>query len=286
VWLAGSLAQTTGNVQLAWTIVFTVLAVLFLLLFVYHRFVLPRPTTDAPVLDASGQASFAGVGRQFGVTFSAFFRNPNIWLILVFLLTYRLGEAQALKLIAPFILDPVNKGGLGLDNKSLGLVYGTLGVAALTVGGLVGGYAISRKGLKFWLWPMMLCVHIPNFVFVYMAATQPTEIAIVAACIMIEQLGYGFGFAAYLMFMIMVADGGADGKFESLGSNPHKTAHYSICTGFMALGMMLPGMVSGHIQAAVGYTHFFVWVCICTVPSMLVAVFLKIDPRFGKKDAA
>ncbi|MGL4232086.1 MAG: MFS transporter, partial [Casimicrobium sp.] len=142
---------------------------------------------------------------------------------------------------------------------------------ALIVGGIVGGYAISRKGLRFWLWPMLLAIHVPNIAYVFLAYVQPTNIAVVATAVAIEQLGYGFGFAAYLLFMIMIADGA------------HKTAHYALCTGFMALGMMLPGMVSGWIQTQIGYTNFFIWVCVCTIPSMLIAFFLKIDPAFGKK---
>jgi MFS transporter, PAT family, beta-lactamase induction signal transducer AmpG len=153
----------------------------------------------------------------------------------------------------------------------VGLVYGTLGVAALTVGGILGGLAISRNGLKAWLWPMLLAVHLPNVLFVVLAYTQPSSLVTISAALMVEQFGYGFGFAAYLLFMIMVADG------------PHKTAHYALCTGFMAMGMMLPGMVSGYIQQALGYPHFFIYVCIMTLPSVLVASMLKIDPAFGKK---
>jgi len=205
------------------------------------------------------------------VTFKSFFARKEIWLILAFLLTFRLGEAQALKLVAPFLLDPAAKGGLGLTTSDVGLVYGTYGVLALTIGGIIGGVTISRGGLKKWIWPMLFAVHIPNLAFVFLAYTQPTSHLIISIAIVIEQLGYGFGFAAYLLFMIMVADGA------------HKTAHYAICTGFMALGMMLPGMASGWIQTQLGYPHFFIWVCICTIPSIIVTFFLKIDPAFGKK---
>ena len=144
---------------------------------------------------------------------------------------------------------------------------------ALTLGGLIGGLAISRGGLKKWLWPMIFAVHIPNIAFVFLAYAQPGSLVVVSTVIAIEQFGYGFGFAAYLLYMIMIADG------------PHKTAHYAICTGFMALGMMLPGMVSGWIQTQLGYPHFFIWVCVCTLPSILVALFLKIDPAFGRRAA-
>jgi MFS transporter, PAT family, beta-lactamase induction signal transducer AmpG len=263
--LAGTLTEQTGNVVLAWQIVFGVLAAMFGLIGVYHAFALPKPASDVAVR-SSGNA-FA----DFIETFTTFFKRKDILLVLAFLLTYRLGEAQALKLVSPFLLDAQLKGGLGLTTSQVGIVYGTIGVLFLTGGGILGGYAISRGGLKHWLWPMMLCVHIPNLAFVFLAYVQPSNVAVVATAIAIEQFGYGFGFAAYLLFMIMVADGA------------HKTAHYALCTGFMALGMMLPGMVSGWIQTQLGYPHFFIWVCVCTLPSIIVALFLKIDPAFGKK---
>jgi MFS transporter, PAT family, beta-lactamase induction signal transducer AmpG len=283
VWLAGEFTEQTGNVKLAWTLVFSCLAVLFLLLAVWHRFALPRPAADA----THTGGSYQNVMKAFFGTFAAFFSRRDLWLILAFLLTFRLGEAQALKLITPFMLDPAAKGGLGLTTKDVGLIYGTLGVAALTVGGLLGGFAISRLGLARMLWPMLLAVHIPNLLFIYLAATQPQSQLIIAAVIIVEQFGYGFGFASYLMFMILVAAGvsarGGSALPHGIGANPHQTAHYSICTGFMALGMMIPGMWSGKLQVAVGYPQFFVWVCICTLPSLCFAYFLRIDPHFGRQ---
>jgi MFS transporter, PAT family, beta-lactamase induction signal transducer AmpG len=266
--LAGHLTVLTGNVTLAWQIVFLVLAAMFVALSAYHYFILPRPLSDVP----SRVHESGDVWTSFIATLVTFFARKDILLVLAFLLTYRLGEAQALKLVAPFLLDPVTNGGLGLSTVELGWIYGTIGVVALTIGGLVGGYAISQKGLKYWLWPMLLSVHIPNLAFVFLAYAQPSDHVVIAAAIALEQLGYGFGFAAYLLFMIMVADG------------KHKTAHYALCTGFMAMGMMLPGMISGWIQSRIGYPHFFIWVCICTLPSIIVAMFLKIDPQFGKKE--
>ena len=263
--LAGRLTSITGDVVRGWQIVFGVLAVLFLLLAVAHHRTLPRPATDVAATRTQG------LGREFLGTFAAFFRKPGIALALAFLLTYRLGEGQALKLIAPFLLDPRTAGGLALDTEQVGWVYGTLGVAALTLGGIVGGVAISRHGLRAWLWPMLLCVHVPNLAYVALAVWQPADVALVAAAIAFEQFGYGFGFAAYLMFMILVADG------------PHKTAHYALCTGFMALGMMLPGMASGWVQQQLGYVGFFAWVCLCTLPSVLVATRLRIDTMFDRR---
>ncbi len=268
VYLAGKLTERTGSAVEAWSMVFWLLAAVFVVLALYHRFALPRPASDHTVpYDGDTFSAFI-------TTFKSFFARKDIAIILIFLLTFRLGEAQALKLVAPFLLDPISKGGLGLATTDVGVVYGTYGILALTLGGLLGGYTISQGGLRKWIWPMLFAVHIPNLAFVFLAYTQPSSHLVITAAIMIEQFGYGFGFAAYLLFMIMTADG------------PSKTAHYAICTGFMALGMMLPGMVSGWIQTQLGYPHFFIWVCFCTIPSIVITFWLKIDPAFGRKVAA
>jgi MFS transporter, PAT family, beta-lactamase induction signal transducer AmpG len=268
VWLAGHFATQLGSPKSAWQLVFVVLAVLFVCLAIAHAFSLPRPYADVTRKHTSDFFS------EFIATFQSFFQKPGILLALGFMLTYRLGEAQALKLIAPFMLDARTKGGLGFSTEQFGFIYGTIGVLALTCGGILGGLAISRNGLRAWLWSMILAVHLPNLLFVALAFTLPTEPWVITAAIAVEQFGYGFGFAAYLLFMIMTADG------------EHKTAHYALCTGFMALGMMLPGMVSGRIQEALGYPQFFVWVCVCTLPSMVIAYFLNIRPEFGRKAGA
>ena len=265
VYLAGTLGEFTGDVAFGWSLVFGVLAALFVLLGAWHRAVLPQPATDGPA--PAGTSPFAA----FVDTFASFFRRRDIVIVLAFLLLFRAGEAQIVKLLAPFLLDGRAIGGLGMTTADVGLFYGTLGVAALTVGGIAGGYAISRHGLKRWLWPMIAAVHLPNLLYVWIALDPPSGKALVAAAIALEQMGYGFGFAAYLLFMIMVADG------------PRKTAHYAICTGFMALGMMLPGMVSGWVQSQLGYPGFFIWACVATLPSVAVAAFLRIDPAFGRK---
>jgi PAT family beta-lactamase induction signal transducer AmpG len=267
VFMAGRLTERTGDPRGAWMAVFVALALLFMGLFLWHRSVLPRPESDGAVEERT--RLFSG----FLATFRTFFARRDIALVLGFLLTFRLGEAQAIKMVTPFLLDPTAKGGLGLTTAQVGLAYGTIGVLFLTAGGLVGGFVISRMGLKRWLWPMTLAVHLPNLAFVYLAATKPTGLATVATAIAIEQFGYGFGFTAYIMFIVMIANG------------PHKTAHYAIGTGFMALGMMLPGMASGWIQERLGYLFFFVWVCCATLPSIILTAFLRIDPAFGRREA-
>lgn len=263
--LAGILITRTGDPHLAWAVVFGVLGAVFVLLCVWHFFVLPRPAEDV-------KAQVAGNPLQeFFGTFASFFKRDGILVILGFLLLFRLGESQLLKMAVPFLLDPAEKGGLGLDNTELGVVYGTVGVIALTLGGLLGGVLIARFGLKRCLWPLAFACHVPGLVFVYLSAVLPQNIVLISAMVAVEQFGYGLGFTSYLMFMIMVADG------------PHKTAHYAICTGFMALGMMVPQMVSGQIQQWLGYQHFFIWACLATIPAFAMTALVKIDPAFGRK---
>ncbi len=265
VYLAGSLQEKTGDVRHAWVLVFVLLAVVFGAVAVYHLFALPRPQADHAVQQGGG-----GLSGFFSV-FGKFFQKDHIGVTLAYLLLYRLAEAQALKLVSPFLLDGRDVGGLGLTTQQVGIVYGTAGVIALTVGGILGGLVIARHGLKRMLWPMILIMHTPNLVFVYLAITQPTSLALIGGALVIEQFAYGFGFTAYMLYMIMVAEG------------ENKTAHYAICTGFMALGMMLPGMVAGWLQDHFGYVKFFAWVCVCTIPSFFATALLKVDPAFGKK---
>ena len=268
--LAGWLQDRGGGPVAAWSAVFWLLAGLFVAAALYHAWALPRPAGDAPAPRSSR------FGADFAAVCGAFFRKPGIGRILAFLLLYRFAEAQLLKLVTPFMLDPRAVGGLGLRTQDVGIAYGTVGVVALTIGGLLGGWLVSRGGLKRLLWPLVLCMHLPNTVFVALAVWQPDSLAVVSVAVAVEQFGYGLGFTAYMVAMLMIA-GGAD------GSAVHKTAHYALCTGFMALGMMLPGMGAGWLQEQLGYVNFFVWACLATLPSFAAAAWLRIDPAFARK---
>ena len=265
VYLAGRWTTSTGSVTQAWSLVFGLLAAVFLVVGTYHFFALPKPASD--VATASGKKPV----KEFFAVFAHFLRKPDILTALAMLLLYRLAESQALKLLSPFMLDKREVGGLGLTTQQVGIVYGTVGIIALTVGGLVGGWIISLYGLKRMLWPMILAMHAPIVAFLLLAMFQPTSLWLIGSALAVEQFGYGFGFTAYMLYMMMLADG------------PHKTAHYAICTGFMALGMMLPGMAAGWIEDHIGYVKFFTWVLVCTIPSFIVITRLKIAPAFGKK---
>lgn len=268
VWLAGAWQERTGDPARAWAWVFALLGGYFVALALYHGLFLPRPSSDCAAEKSSGT-----LASWFEVL-AAFFRKKDIVTILGFLLLYRFAEAQLLKLVTPFLLDRREAGGLGLSTQHVGLLYGTIGVIALTLGGLAGGAVIARFGLKRLLWPMLLSMYLPNVVFIVLALAQPSNLLLIGTALAVEQFGYGFGFTAYMLYMMLVADG------------EHRTAHYALCTGFMALGMMLPGMAAGWIQEKLGYVNFFVWVCLATVPSFLATARLKVDPAFGRKAAA
>ena len=265
VYLAGRWTTSTGSVTQAWSLVFGLLAAVFLVVGTFHFLALPKPASD--VATDSGKKPI----KEFFAVFGHFLRKPDILTALAMLLLYRLAESQALKLLSPFMLDKREVGGLGLTTQQVGIVYGTVGIIALTVGGLVGGWIISLYGLKRMLWPMILAMHAPIVAFLLLAMFQPTSLWIIGSALAVEQFGYGFGFTAYMLYMMMLADG------------PHKTAHYAICTGFMALGMMLPSMAAGWIEDHIGYVNFFTWVLVCTIPSFIVITRLKIAPAFGKK---
>lgn len=270
VYLAGELQERTGSMQTAWSLVFGVLTALFVVIGLYHWLVLPRTTAD---VRGTGHARPTELARAFLQVFAAFFKRPGILVVIGFLLLYRFPEAQLLKLATPFLLDKPELGGLGLSTKAVGIAYGTVGLTALTLGGLLGGWVISKVGLKRALWPLILLMHVPNAVFVYLAMAQPQDVVIVSAALAVEQFGYGLGFTAYLMYMILVSNG------------PHKTAHYAICTGFMALGMMLPGMWSGWLQQLLGYLPFFIWVMAASIASFTMAALIDIPEDFGKKSS-
>ncbi len=253
------------NIRFAWSITFGIIAITFLILTIYHKFILPRPTVD------NAKHTEQNVFKDFINTFISFFQKDGIGISILFLLVYRLGESQLVKMSSPFMLDTNAQQGLGLTTNEIGVIYGIIGIIALSLGGILGGIAVSRKGLKYWIWYMTLAMNLPNLVYVFLSYSLPTNMITISVSVAIEQFGYGFGFTAYMLYMILISEG------------EHKTAHFAITTGFMALGMMLPGMISGWLQEMIGYQHFFIWVMLCTIPGFLVLTKLKIPNDFGKK---
>lgn len=264
--LAGSLELRGFSVQSAWSLTFFALAAIVAALSVYHLFILPHPALDRPVpRDPSRSAA-----TEFMQGFVTFFSRKDIVAILAFFLLYRFAEAQLVKMVAPFLLDPRTRGGLGLTTAEVGIVYGTVGAIALMLGGMLGGYAISRKGLRYWLWIMVFTMHLPDLLFIWLSRTLPESLWVINLAVATEQFGYGFGFTAYSMVMIMVSEGA------------YKTVHYAIATGIMALGMMIPAMFSGWLQEMLGYSGFFLWILASTIPGFIVTAMIRVDPAFGK----
>ena len=251
-----------------------VTAGLFLLVFLYHQFILPRPSEDC---DKEVQSADEIV-KQFFVTFATFFKKPQIITALLFLLIYRLPEALLVKICPLFLIDSVEKGGLGLSPGEVGLVQGTVGVIGLTLGGIIGGVAVAKHGFRKWIWPMVVSITLPNIVYIVLADYQPEYITIpgmlfINICVFVEQFGYGFGFTAYMLFMLFFTQGS------------QKTAHYAFCTGFMALSMMLPGMISGWLQEQMNYLNFFILVIALCPLTFLITSLIHVDDDFGiKKD--
>jgi PAT family beta-lactamase induction signal transducer AmpG len=265
-----TISASTGNSVFAWSIAFCTLAAIFLGFFSYHCWALPRPLADRPTSTKGG----SNLASEFAKVFTSFFRKPGIGIGIAFLVVYRFAEAQLLRIAQLFMLDTHGRGGLSLTTSEIGFVYGTIGVVALILGGILGGFAAARHGLRFWLPWMAFAINVPNFVYVYLSIIQPENYFAINLAVAVEQFGYGFGFAAYMLYMLYLARG------------EHQTAHYAICTGFMALGIMLPGMWSGWLQEIIGYEHFFVWVMLATIPSFLVTaiVYWNLDPNFGRRE--
>ena len=269
VMLANRMGHYFGSDTLAWSATFATTAIIMLVLFLYNRNAMPKPEND---IDRAPR-SISMIFRDFGDIIRTYFKKPGIWQALLFLLLFRFPEAQLGKIGKLFLMDPSTAGGLGLDKGDIGFLNGVIGVIGLIVGGIAGGICISRKGLKYWLWPMVIAISLPDVVYVYMSSAMTDDLYIIGSCIFIEQLGYGFGFTAYTLFMIYFAQG------------KYPTAHFAISTAFMSLGMMLPGMVSGKIQEWLGYENFFIWVMLCTSITFIVSAMIKIDPKFGKRQA-
>ena len=271
----GILVMIAGNLQVlyrnsiaySWSLMFYGVTGLFIALWLWHSYILPRPKEDAPRDDVNAST----IWSEFVHTIVTFFQKPQVVVGILFMLLYRMPEGLLAKVSALFLIDAPHNGGLGLSPQEYGLVQGTVGVVGLTLGGILGGICAGRDGLKRWLWPMVCAITLPDLVYVYMSYALPDSLFVVNVCVFIEQFGYGFGFTAYMLYLILYSQG------------DFKTSHYALCTAFMALSMMIPGLFAGALQEAVGYRSFFIIVMICCAVTFIVTSFLKIDPEFGKK---
>ena len=267
VGLAGALQVLTRNIRYSWSLVFYLVAGLFIALWLYHSWALPKPSED----HEKSRKTVRGIVEEFGQTIVTFFRKPQVWVGISFMLFYRMPEGLLAKVSALFLVDAGHNGGLGLSDGEYGLAQGTVGVIGLILGGILGGMLASRDGLRRWLWPMVVAITLPDLVYVYLSYALPSDLLVINVCIFVEQFGYGFGFSAYMLYLI----------YYSMGA--YKTSHYALCTAFMALSMMIPGLFAGALQDAVGYQAFFLIVVASCVVTYVVTWFLDIDPEFGKR---
>ena len=272
----GVLVMIAGNLQVvfrnsipySWSLMFYGVAGIFIALWLWHGTVLPHPKSDAPRKDINARS----IWIEFLRTLRTFFRKKQVVAGLLFMLFYRMPEGLLAKVSALFLIDSAGNGGLGLSPQEYGLVQGTVGVIGLTLGGILGGMAVSRDGLKRWLWPMVMAITLPDLVYVFLSFAMPASLLVVNVCVFVEQFGYGFGFTAYMLYLIYYSQG------------EYKTSHYALCTAFMALSMMIPGLFAGALQEVVGYRMFFIIVCCFCVVTYLVSLVVKIDPAFGRKE--
>ena len=270
--IAGILESRMNNIPVAWQLTLLITSVIFAILTLWHIFFVPRPANDISSLSSrESQVSVRTIVREFIRTFITYFQKKGVLIAILFMLCYRLPEAFLMKMINPFLVAPLEKGGLALPTEDVGIVYGTIGILFLTIGGILGGWFASSRGLKGSLWWMVGCMTLPCLSFVYLSIFQPSNLVAIATSIAIEQFGYGFGFTAYMLYMMYFSEG------------EFKTAHYAICTAFMALSMMLPGMVAGYLQEAVGYVNFFLIVMLCCLATIGVSTLIKIDSSYGIK---
>jgi len=261
--LAGFLENHYGDNTKAWSVTMLAAGVIMLLLTVSNLLVTPKYESSKKVIKEKPTG--------YVEIFRSFFTKPNMAMALTFILFFRLGESQLVKMASPFLLDSQEVGGLGYSTAEVGTIYGTVGVIMLTIGGILGGILISRDGLKKWFFLMVLSLNIPNAFYAFLAITKTTSLVAVVTTVVLEQFGYGFAIAGFMVFLIYIAEGMS------------KTAHYAIATGFMALGMMLPDLISGYMQEWLGYDGFFIWVVLAAIPSLILLKYINYPPDYGKK---
>ncbi|MBD5246220.1 MAG: AmpG family muropeptide MFS transporter [Barnesiella sp.] len=283
----GGLVMIAGTLQeyyptaMAWKLTVAGCSVFFAVVFIWHFFILPYPVNDKAV-GGKENKTVGGIIKEFGGSFVTFFKKKHVILAMLFMLLYRFPEAQVVKLCQPFLLAARDKGGLGMTAAQVGFAYGTLAIIGLTIGGIIGGICASRGGLKKWIWPMALATSLNCVAYIVLSNFQPDYNTVagqftVWSCLVLEQFAYGFGFTAFMLFMMYFAEG------------PYKTSHYAICTAFMALGMMLPGMAAGWIKQDLlgdSYINFFWWVLCCNAATWIVTGLVRrhINPEYGAKN--
>lgn len=271
VMIAGNLQVIFRNsIKYSWSLMFYGVTGLFIALWLWHSYVLPRPKADNGLQKVTAGEIWDKLVHSITTFFTKLPVKETV-IAFMFMLFYRMPEGLLTKISSLFLIDSGANGGLGLSPQEFGFVSGTVGVIGLTLGGILGGICAGRHGLKRWLWPMVCAISLPDLVYVYLSYAMTGDLWIVGACIFIEQFGYGFGFTAYMLYLIYYSQG------------EFKTSHYALCTALMSLSLMLPGFIAGWLQEVVGYFWFFTIVCVLCSITFIVSAFVKIDPDFGKK---
>ena len=271
VWFAGYLIQHSYSPDKAWTFAYNFAAILFALVFLYHKFILPKPAQDAPV--AATTVDTTAEKPSVSEAFISFFKQPGIVAVIVFILTFRMGEAFLIKLAVPFLKDARDIGGLGFTTEDVGVIFG-FGVTAIIAGGILGGVIVAKYGLKKLIWYMALIINIPTIVYSTLAFIRPESISSTVPLVAVEQFSYGFGYTALMIYMMQISKG------------QYKTTHFAIATGISALGMMIPGFFSGDLQMAIasmfpgmGYQYFFLITVALGVPGLITLFFVPLEDK-------
>jgi PAT family beta-lactamase induction signal transducer AmpG len=253
---SGVLHESTHSWGTSWMVILLVIAGIMILAGLYHSRLLPPGAAALDAPKAFGQAM-----GTFGHAFATFFQKKGVWLMIAFAFFYRTGFGLIDKMGPLFMIDDRAKGGLGLSNQMLGDINGTFGTGAFILGSLIGGWFVSRAGLKKSLLILCLCLNVPNVTFLILSQTLPSNYYVIAGIVTLEKLGWGIGCVGHMIYMM-----------QQIAPGPYKTAHYTIATALMGACMMSTGAVSGYVQKWVGYQWFFIIVLLAAAPSILVTL--------------
>ncbi|WP_211471157.1 MFS transporter [Collimonas humicola] len=244
----------------AWSIIFAMLGAIMIALAAYHSWALPNTENGGTVHAKSAVAAMRGVRATLQDVIADFFKKPGIWLAILFIILFRAGEGQVTTIGPLFLRAAPEDGGLGLSTTEVGTLYGTLATLAFIGGSILGGYFTAWLGLRRAMFFLILAMNLPNFAFYFLSVTVPSNFGVIATALSVEMFGYGFGFVGLILFIMQEI---APGKYQM--------AHYALGTGVMQLGYVLFKIMSGAVQAALGYQYFFLWVLACAIPALLLS---------------
>ena len=244
-------------IQLGWALAFIIAGIIFLIIYFFNLWYLPleyQPLKQDQETDKN----------QFVHVFKTYFSQYRIASIVTYILTFRLGDAFMLKMAPPFLMDKVEKGGLGISTAEVGFLYGIVGVFFLLIGGIIGGYLIAKQGLKKWLWPTAILQNSAILMYWILAVYRPSIIWVYVVN-GFEQLSYGIGVSAYTVFLMRTV------------SPEYKASHYAITTALMSMGIFIPGLFSGYLQTWMGYDYYFLMSLFVTIPGLITIFFLPLS---------